>query len=392
LAVLAEDASRVRGDQRKRPTPTATFPRVAITAAPRLLDRVRDAIRLRHYSDRTADTYTFWIRRFIAFHGMRHPGQMGSAEVAAFLTQLATGGHFTASTQNQAFSAILFLYREVLRMELSGLESVPRAKRPERMPLVLSRDEVGRVLGQLQGTPRLMSALMYGSGLRLLECARLRTKDVDFDRNELTVRDGKGQKDRVTLLPAGLAQPLRRQLERGTELHRRDIAAGVEVELPNALARKYPNACREWAWRWVFPARRTYRDAETGRHRRHHLHETVLQRAFHEAVRCAGLSKPASCHTLRHSFATHLLEAGYDIRTIQELLGHADVSTTMIYTHVLNRGGRGVLSPLDSVPLPQLPPGRPTGLSALPSLSQGPRRYADRPNTSSPWDDPNPTD
>jgi len=274
---------------------------------PRLLDRVRQAIRTRHYSRRTEEAYVFWIRRFLAFHGMRHPDQMGSAEVASFLSDLATRRQVSASTQNQAFSAILFLYRCVLERALAGLETVPRAKRPERLPVVLSRDEIGQILTRLPGSLRLMAALMYGSGLRLLECARLRVKDIDFDRRELTVRDGKGQKDRVTVLPAGLVQPLLGHLQRVRHLHERDIAAGVDVELPGALALKYPNAPREWAWRWVFPALRTYRDRRTGRRHRHHLHETVLQRAFHDAVRWAGLSKPASCHTLRHCAGSRIM-------------------------------------------------------------------------------------
>ena len=315
---------------------------------PRLLGRVRQAIGMRHYSPRTEEAYVFWIRRFLKFHGLRHPDELGSEEVAQFLTILATRHRVSASTQNQAFSALLFLYREVLNRELEGLQGVPRAKRPERVPLVLSRGEIGQILARLEGSPRLMAALMYGSGLRLLECARLRVKDLDFDRREIVVRDGKGQKDRVTVLPAGLEQPLRQQIARVRIVHEADVQQGVRVELPFALAVKYPNASHDWAWRWVFPAWRTYLDSLTGRRCRHHLHETVLQRAFHNAVKQAGLSKPASCHSLRHSFATHLLEAGYDIRTIQELLGHADVSTTMIYTHVLNRGGRGVLSPLDA--------------------------------------------
>ncbi|HET7291881.1 MAG TPA: integron integrase [Vicinamibacteria bacterium] len=314
---------------------------------PRLLDRVRIAIRARHYSRRTEKAYVFWVRRYLGFHGMRHPNEMGSAEVAAFLAALATRWRVSASTQNQAFSALLFLYREVLGREVSGLEKVVRAKQPVRVPLVLSREEVAGVLAQLQGTILLMAALLYGSGLRLLECARLRVKDVDLDRGELTVRAGKGEKDRVTMLPAGLREPLRQHLARVQRLHLRDVADGVGVELPDSLARKYPAAAREWAWRWVFPASRTYVDRHTGEVRRHHLHETVLQRAFRAAVRAAGICKPASCHTLRHSFATHLLETGYDLRTIQELLGHVDVNTTMIYAHVLNRGGRGVRSPLD---------------------------------------------
>ncbi len=342
-----------------------------------------EAIQTRHYSRRTEEAYVFWIRRFLAFHGMRHPNEMGSAEVASFLSHLATRRRVSASTQNQAFSAILFLYRNVLERELTGLETVPRAKRPERVPLVLSQEEVGQILRQLHGSLRLMAALMYGSGLRLLECARLRVKDIDFEHHELTVRDGKGQKDRVTMLPDGLAQPLSTHLERVRRLYEQDLAASVDVELPHALALKYPSASRDWAWRWVFPALRTYRDPHTGRRRRHHLHETVLQRAFHDAVRWAGISKPASCHTMRHCFATHLLEAGYDIRTIQELLGHSDVNTTMIYTHVLNRGGRGVRSPFDafrlletSAPRPLASPTRP----ALPSPQPACPRYVERPN------------
>jgi integron integrase len=353
-------------------------------AQPRLLDRVRQSIRTRHYSRRTEEAYVFWIKRFLVFHGMRHPDEMGSAEVASFLSHLATQRRVSASTQNQAFSAILFLYRNVLERELTGLETVPRAKRPEHVPLVLSRDEVGQILKRLQGSLRLMAALMYGSGLRLLECARLRVKDIDFERHELTVHDGKGQKDRITMLPAGLAQRLRGQLERVRRLHDQDLAAGVEVQLPHALALKYPRASREWAWRWVFPALRTYRDRHTGRRYRHHLHETVLQRVFHDAVRWAGISKPASCHTMRHCFATHLLEAGYDIRTIQELLGHSDVSTTMIYTHVLNRGGRGVVSPLDSSPLLEISapgPGANCATPALPSPQPTRPRYVEQPNS-----------
>jgi integron integrase len=327
------------------------------TGAPgklRLLDRVRLAIRLRHYSRRTEQAYVFWIKRFLAYHHMRHPNEMGSAEVAAFLSDLATRRRVSASAQNQAFSSVLFLYRSVLRRKLEGLENVPRAKRSERLPVVLSRDEIGQILARLDGTIRLMAALMYGSGLRLLECLQLRVKDVDLDSHVITVRAGKGQKDRVTVLPGGLIQPLLEQLERVRQLHEQDVAGGVDVELPHRLAVKYPSAPRELAWRWVFPARRTYRDARSGRRLRHHAHETLVQRAFRNAVMWAGLSKPASCHTLRHSFATHLLEAGYDIRTIQELLGHSDVNTTMIYTHVLNRGGRGVISPLNASLLLQI--------------------------------------
>jgi integron integrase len=315
---------------------------------PRLLDRVRGAIRARHYSFRTERAYVAWIRKFLAFHRMRHPLEMGAPEITAFLTALAVRLRLSSSSQKQAFSAVLFLYRDVLDRELTGLDDVVRAKPPYRLPLVLSRQEVAALLARLHGTALLMASLLYGSGLRLLECARLRVKDVDFDRRELVVRDGKGRKDRVTMLPGGLVLPLAKHLERVGRLHNRDAAEGVGVDLPYALARKYPAAAREWAWQWVFPAARTYADRSTGEVRRHHLHESALQRALRAGVVQAGLSKPATCHTLRHSFATHLLESGYDIRTIQELLGHSDINTTMVYTHVLNRGGRGVHSPLDS--------------------------------------------
>ena len=318
---------------------------------PRLLDRVRQAIRARHYSRRTEKAYTAWIRRYIFFHGKRHPAEMTSADVAQFLSHLATRGQVSASTQNQAFSALLFLYREVLGQQLAGLDDVVRAKRPVRVPIVLSRDEVAAVLRHLRGVPWLMASLMYGAGLRVLECARLRVKDVDFSRGEITVRDGKGSKDRVTLLPSRTGQPLREHLEVVHRWYEKDLAVGGgSVWLPHALERKYPNAQRDWAWQWVFPATRHYVETRTGELRRHHLHESVVQRALSEAVRAAGLTKPATCHTLRHSFATHLLEQGYDIRTIQELLGHSDVNTTMIYTHVLNKGGFGVRSPLDASP------------------------------------------
>jgi integron integrase len=320
----------------------------AASSPPRLLDRVRGVLRARHCSPRTEEAYVGWIRRFVLFHGKRHPDGLGAPEVADYLGHLAVERHVSASTQNQAFSALLFLYREVLGRELAGLAEVPRARRPERLPVVLSREEVAVVLGHLRGTPWLMASLMYGSGLRLLECCHLRVKDVDCVRFEILVRDGKGRKDRVTVLPARLAPRVEAHLERVRRQHLSDLeGAAGHVALPDALARKFPNASREWPWQWVFPAARVYTDAATGERRRHHLHESVLQRAFAAAVDAAQLTKTASCHTLRHSFATHLLETGYDIRTIQELLGHADVSTTMIYTHVLNLGGRGVRSPLD---------------------------------------------
>jgi integron integrase len=315
---------------------------------PKLLDRVREAIRTRHYSPRTERTYVGWIRRFILFHGRRHPRDMGESEVVAFLSSLATAGRVSASTQNQALSALVFLYSEVLGERLDWLNGIVRAQRPVRIPVVLSRDEVRALLSQLEGTGWLMASLMYGSGLRLLECVELRVKDVDLDLREIRVRDGKGRKDRVTTLASTLVDPLKGQLTRVRLLHDQDLADGCGcVALPDALARKYPNAGREWGWQWMFPATRHYVDRHTGQRRRHHLHESVPQRLVRAAVVRAGLTTPASCHTLRHSFATHLLEAGHDIRTIQELLGHRDVSTTMIYTHVLNVGGRGVRSPLD---------------------------------------------
>ncbi len=315
---------------------------------PLLMDQVRDACRTRHYSRRTEKTYSRWIRRFILFHRKRHPRQMGEAEVAHFLSSLAVRGKVSASTQNQALSALLFLYEAVLGRKLQWVDGLVRAKASPRVPVVLSRQEVRAVLDHLSGTTWLMATLLYGAGLRLMECARLRVKDLDFQRNEIVVRQGKGGRDRRTMLPAGLRPHLEAHLRKVYAQHRRDLSRGAGwVELPGALARKYPSAGREWPWQWVFPATRVYLEPVTGERRRHHLHETVLQRAVKLAVLRAGIPKPASCHTFRHSFATHLLEDGHDIRTVQELLGHRDVTTTMIYTHVLNRGGRGVLSPSD---------------------------------------------
>lgn len=314
----------------------------------KLLDRVRRAIRTRHYSPRTERVYVRWIVRFILFHGKRHPRTMGEAEVARFLSWLASERRVAASTQNQALSAILFLYRHVLKTDVGWLESIVRAKRPQRLPVVLTRHEVACVLSKLRGTARLVASLQYGAGLRLLESLQLRVKDIDFDRNEITVRDGKGRKDRRTVLPHHCKDALGAHLEEVRIQHDADLRQGCgSVALPTAVARKYPNAAREWPWQWVFPATRHYTDRDTGARRRHHLHESAIQRAFKTAVQAARLAKPATCHSLRHSFATHLLETGYDIRTIQELLGHRDVSTTMIYTHVLNKGGKGVRSPLD---------------------------------------------
>ncbi len=318
---------------------------------PRLAEQVRRAIRVRQYSRRTEKAYWGWIRRFVLFHGRRHPEEMAEVEVTAFLSHLATDRGVSASTQNQALSALLFLYREVLGRELPWLDDIVRAKRPQRLPTVLTPREVRALLDQLDGLPWLVASLLYGSGLRLLEGLRLRVKDLEPERGEITVRDGKGRRDRVTLLPQRLADPLAEHLRQVRGQHREDLARRAgSVALPDALARKYPKAAWEWGWQWVFPATRHYRDRESGLLRRHHLHESVVQRAVKEARRRAGIAKPAGCHTLRHSFATHLLSGGYDIRTIQELLGHKDVSTTMIYTHVLNRGGRGVKSPLDDSP------------------------------------------
>ena len=317
--------------------------------APGLLEVVRDRLRTRHYSLRTERAYLGWIRRFVRFHGRRHPREMGGPEVEAFLSHLAVAQDVAAGTQNQALAALLFLYRHVLEVELPWLESVTRAKRPRRVPTVLAVEEVQRVLARLDGRDWLMASLLYGSGLRLMECLRLRVKDLDFACNEIVVRDGKGGKDRRTVLPARLLEPLERQLAHVREVLRDDRAVPewAGVALPHALARKYPNAGRELPWQYVFPSVQRSRDPRDGALRRHHLDEKGLQRAVARAVRAAGICKPASCHTLRHSFATHLLEAGYDIRTIQELLGHKDLATTQIYTHVLNRGGRGVHSPLD---------------------------------------------
>jgi integron integrase len=314
----------------------------------KLLDRLRTAIRLRHFSPRTEEAYAGWVRRYIVFHGKRHPDQMGEAEIRDFLSSLAVQRKVAASTQNQALAALLFLYREVLNRPIDWVDIGVRAKRPQRLPIVLTRDEVRRVLSGMTGASGLVAGLLYGSGLRLTEALELRIKDLDFDRGEIRIRDGKGRKDRVTMLSATVQTPLREHLRRVRSLHERDLDGGFgRVILPDALSRKYPNADREWGWQWVFPASSRYFDQEAGIERRHHLHETVIQRDMKEAVRKAGIAKPASCHTLRHSFATHLLDSGYDIRTVQELLGHSDVRTTMIYTHVLNKGGRGVRSPAD---------------------------------------------
>lgn len=315
---------------------------------PRLLDQMREQIRLRHYSIRTERVYCEWVRRFIRFHNYRHPADMAAAEVEAFLSDLAVRGNVSASTQNQALAALLFLYKKVLQVELPWLEDVVRAKRPARLPVVLSVEEVQHLLGQLSGDIWLMASLLYGAGMRLMEVARLRVKDVDFARGEILVRDGKGMKDRVTVLPRRLEVPLKKHLAVVRAKHEAELQAGRgDVYLPDALERKYRKAPWEWAWQYVFPAASLSRDPRSGKMRRHHFDEKRIQRAFKSALKAAGIDKLATPHTLRHSFATHLLESGQDIRTVQELLGHSDVKTTMIYTHVLNRGGLGVLSPLD---------------------------------------------
>lgn len=317
---------------------------------PRLLDIVREALRSRHYSARTEKAYCLWIERFIRFHGMRHPAEMGEAEINAYLTHLAVERDVAASTQNQALSALLFLYRYVFGVELGDFGDVVRARKPKRLPVVMARDEVRAVLAQLDGDAWLMASLLYGSGLRLSECLELRVQDIDFERGEILVRDGKGAKDRVTMLPESLRGPLRDHLRRVKALHERDRSAGYgRVKLPDALARKYPNASTEWRWQWVFPQAKRWKNRETGEQGRHHTDATILQRAVRQAVFRAGVAKNVGCHTFRHSFATHLLESGYDIRTIQELLGHQDLKTTMVYTHVLNKGGHGVKSPMDAL-------------------------------------------
>ncbi|TAK47409.1 MAG: integron integrase [Betaproteobacteria bacterium] len=305
-------------------------------------------MRRRNYSRRTEQTYWFWIRWFIRHNGLRHPSELGATKVEAFLSWLATEREVAAATQNQALSALLFLYKEVLGQNLPWFTELVRAKRPVRAPVVLSRAEVERLLAQLQGAKWLMASLLYGAGLRQIECLQLRVKDVDFAYRQIVVRDGKGGKDRVTMLPEQTVQPLQAHLGRVRMVHQRDLAAGHgEVALPHALSRKYPNAGRDWGWQFIFPSGALSADPDSGVTRRHHVFPDTLGRAVKAAARAARIVKPVTCHTLRHSFATHLLEGGYDIRTVQELLGHAEVSTTMIYTHVLNKGGRGVASPLD---------------------------------------------
>ena len=320
---------------------------------PRLLDRIRMAVRTRHYSIRTEEAYVSWARRYILFHNKKHPSAMGAEEINAFLTHLAVEKDVAASTQSQALSALLFLYKEVLQENVGWIADIVRATRPKRLPVVFTREEVVRLLGRMAGVERLVGELLYGTGLRVIEAVRLRVKDLDFARSEIMVRDGKGRKDRITMLPRSLGERLAAHLARVRELHDQDVAAGMgAVYMPDALSRKYPSSGRAWAWQYVFPARRISVDPRSGERRRHHFDERLVQRSFAAALKAAAIPKAGGVHALRHSFATHLLEDGYDIRTIQELLGHADVKTTMIYTHVLNRsGGRGVRSPLDAIPI-----------------------------------------
>ena len=316
----------------------------------KLLDQLRRALRVRHYSLRTEQAYTGWVRRYVRFHGMRHPNELGADELAAFLTYLAEQRHVSASTQSQAASALIFLYKHVLGADFGWIGGVVRAKSPRRLPVVFTREEVKEVLQQLDGIKRMIVTLLYGSGLRLLECLQLRIKDIDFTQGEIRIRRAKGARDRITMLAISMKAELQAHLAVVEDQHRRDRASGAGyVRLPDALERKYPTASRDWPWQYVFPASRLHTDPADGRRYRHHLHESAVQRAVKQAIQRAGITKHASCHTFRHSFATHLLESGYDIRTVQELLGHRDVRTTMIYTHVLNRGGLGVRSPADSL-------------------------------------------
>jgi len=320
------------------------------THSPRLLDQVRNELRFMHYSKRTEQSYVQWIKRFIYFHNKRHPRDMGSKEITAYLTHLAVNRHVSASTQNQALSALLFLYKKVLKIDLPWMDDIQRAKRPRHLPVVFTREEVKALLAQFDGTKWLIFNLIYGCGFRIMECVRLRVKDIDFHYKQILIRDAKGQKDRVTVLPERLIESLQLHLAKVRQLHEQDLEIGYGcVYLPYALEKKYPNACREWAWQYVFPSKNISTDPRTNIRRRHHVYEKNLQRAMKQAIRKAGIVKHASLHTLRHSFATHMLEDGYDIRTVQELLGHKDIKTTQIYTHVLNKGAGGVRSPLDTL-------------------------------------------
>ena len=347
--------------ERSKPTdgvgqaPASMMPQGGLKAVesqhqPRLLDQLRHALRCRHYSRKTEDAYRSWVKRFVFFHNLRHPAEMGEKEINAFLSHLAIQRRVSASTQNQALSALLFLYRHVLKREIGDLGDVIRARKPKRLPIVMTREEIKAVMSRLHGQLWIIACLMYGAGLRLNECLCLRTQDIDFGANHITVRSGKGFKDRITMLPQAAKQPLLEHLQRVKGIHEKDLADGYgKVELPHALARKYPNAPREWRWQFVFPQKFRWKNRRTREQGRYHLDESIVQKAVKMAVRDAGIIKRATCHSLRHSFATHLLESGYDIRTVQELLGHKDVRTTMVYTHVLNRGGKGVRSPMDTI-------------------------------------------
>jgi integron integrase len=356
MKVLPRDSGKTNGMMAPGPAPRvpkalkpAQQPATG-TRKPKLLDRLRDALRSRHYSRRTEQTYCHWVKRFIFFHNVKHPAEMAEPEINAFLTHLAVKDRVAASTQTQALSALVFLYRHVLGKEVGTLEGLIRARKPRRLPVVLTRNEVRAVIGALSDDYRVMAGLMYGAGLRLMECLRLRVQDVDFAANQIIVRDGKGSQDRITMLAQASKRPLLEHLKRVREIHQRDLRDGWgRVSMPYALARKYLNAATDWGWQWVFPQDNRWVNPRTGEQGRHPVDESILQKAVKAAVRKTGIPKHATCHTFRHSFATHLLEDGYDIRTVQELLGHKDVKTTMVYTHVLNRGGRGVRSPMDSL-------------------------------------------
>lgn len=344
------DTKALFADQPAAPSPTAAEVKAAADRAASILERYAAALDARHYSERTRESYTKWLLRFIEANKGRNVEALGEKEINAFLTKLAVSENVSASTQNQALAALLFLYRTVLSAPLGSLGEVVRAKKPVRLPVVMSRDEVRAVLGQLEGDKKLACSLMYGTGMRLMECLELRVQDIDFDRNEILVRNGKGAKDRVTMLPSTLAAPLKEHLLHVKAIHDRDLCEGWgSTVLPGALDKKFPKSSTDWGWQWVFPQERRWRDRETGKQGRYHMDASLLQRAVHEAALRAGITKRASCHTFRHSFATHLLENGYDIRTVQELLGHSDVKTTQIYTHVLNRGPSGVRSPMDGI-------------------------------------------
>ena len=342
--------ARVPPDPRDIARVLLEYPDIAPPRPPKLMDRMTTALRARHYSPRTETSYAHWVRRYILFHKLRHPLELAEPEINSFLTHLAVDGKVSASTQNQALSALLFLYRHVLDREVGDIGALIRARRPRHLPVVLTRDEVKAVISHLFVEKRIIAMLLYGAGFRLMECLRLRVQDVDFDLNQITVRDGKGKKDRVTMLPQSVKPMLVEHLRKVKSIHNKDLNDGWgQVVLPSALDRKYPAASGAWEWQWVFPQERRWRNPQTRKEGRHHIDESLVQRAVKEAVSRAGLTKRASCHTFRHSFATHLLESGYDIRTVQELLGHSDVKTTMVYTHVLNRGPAGIRSPIDNL-------------------------------------------